>query len=203
MPLFVNPKPSVSSQEGASERAWFCAVNLSVELWKEEDNFAFPTLTLLIKWRTVSVTSFTKRRRRMVCFSLSTAVFIHSFARFWRWGFGNFHWLVSRYCSYLLPKQDLTTLNKQRQQNMWMKTAVCHSLTRTLSDVITTVKHCKVKQSLGNPRGVLGCISERGGEEPTAIELHAWIQSIFSHSLNQVEQKISRSVCLHRSYICN
>ena len=36
----------------------------------------------------------------------STLLGVLSFARFWRWWFGEFPRLVGRYCSYLLPKQS-------------------------------------------------------------------------------------------------
>ena len=56
-----------------------------------------------------------------------TALFTQSLARFWRWGFGEFPWLVGRYCSYcsyLLPKQAIASFSKQSnktlQQNGWI-----------------------------------------------------------------------------------
>ena len=68
----------------------------------------------------------------------------------------------------------------------------------TIGVSMSTVKLCKVKQSLGNPRGVSGCISER--EETEWRELTACMNSkhFFSHSINQGCRQ-----CLHRSHICN
>ena len=37
--------------------------------------------------------------------TINTLLGVPSFARFWRWGFGEFLRLVGHYCSYLLPKQ--------------------------------------------------------------------------------------------------
>ena len=58
-------------------------------------------------------------------FKLCTSLFIHSSVpRFWREEFGEFPWLVGRYCSYLLPKQALATLannsNKTLRQTGWI-----------------------------------------------------------------------------------
>ena len=55
---------------------------------------------------------------------LHTALFVHSVARVFRWGFGEFPQLVGCYCSYLLLGQSLATFsnhsNKTLRQSGWI-----------------------------------------------------------------------------------
>ena len=44
--------------------------------------------------------------------SFTTLLGVPSFAKFWRWGFGEFPRLVGSYCSYQLPKQTQISIFK-------------------------------------------------------------------------------------------